>query len=114
MGEQAELGLPVGPPRDARIRLRALPFTYSEAPVQTLEMRLNETHLSSLELPLGWSEHEVAVPTSSWSPGANILYLRFGRSAVPARVSSGSQDRRNLSVAFDFLEVLTEDPRLPH
>ena len=114
VGEQAELGLPIGQPRDARIRLRALPFTDSEAPAQTIEMWLNETHLATLELPVGWSEHEVAVPTSSWSSGANILYLRFGRSTVPAQVDSGSKENRNLSAAFDFLEVLTEDPGSSH
>ena len=114
MGEQAELGLPIGPPRDARIRFRVLPFTYPEAPPQTLEMRLNEEPLVTLELTQGWSEHEVAVPASSWSSGANILYLRFGRSTAPSQVDSGSRDRRNLSVAFDFLEVVTEDPGPPH
>jgi 4-amino-4-deoxy-L-arabinose transferase-like glycosyltransferase len=110
LGEQAELGLPIGRPRDARIRLRVLPFTYPEAPVQTLEMWLNEAPLATLELSQSWSEHEVAVPASSWSSGANILYLRFGRSTSPAQVDSASQDHRNLSAAFDFLEVVTEDP----
>ena len=114
LGEQAELGLPIGPARDARIRLRALPFTYPEAPKQTLEMWLNETLLATLELPQGWSGHEVAVPTSTWSSGANILYLRFGRSTVPAQVDRGSSEQRSLSAAFDFLEVLTEDPGPPH
>jgi hypothetical protein len=69
-------------------------------------MRLNEAPLATLELAQGWSEHEFAVPASSWSTGANILYLRFGRSTAPSQVDSGSQDHRNLSAAFDFLEVL--------
>jgi len=108
LGEQAELGLPIGQPRDARIRLRALPFTFPEAPIQTLELWLNEVPLATLQLPQGWSEHEIAVPASSWSTGANILYLRFGRSTAPSQVDSGSQDHRNLSAAFDFLQVLTK------
>jgi 4-amino-4-deoxy-L-arabinose transferase-like glycosyltransferase len=108
MGEQSELGLPIGRPRDARIRLRVLPFTYPEAPTQTLEIWLNEVPLTTLQLSQGWSEHEFAVPASSWSTGANILYLRFGRSTAPSQVDSGSQDHRNLSAAFDFLEVLTQ------
>lgn len=113
LGEQAELGLPIGPPRDARIRLRALPFPYSEAPTQSLEIWLNETLLASVELPNGWSEHEVAVPAASWGSGANILYLRFGWSIVPAQLDSGSKDHRRLSAAFDFLEVVTDDPGPP-
>jgi hypothetical protein len=114
MGEQAELGLPIGPPRDARIRLRALPFTFPQAPDQTVEIWLNEVPLTTLQLHQGWSEHEFAVPASSWSTGANILYLRFGHSTAPSQVDSGSQDHRNLSAAFDFLEVLTEDSGPPH
>jgi hypothetical protein len=114
LGEQAELGLPIGPPRDARIRFRVLPFPHPEAPEQTLELWLNETHLATLKLEEGWSEHEVAIPVSSWSAGANILYLRFARSTVPAQLGTGSTDHRNLSVAFDFLEVVAEDTDLTH
>ena len=114
VGEQAELGLPIGPPRDARIRLRVLPFPHPEAPAQTLEMWLNEVPLATLELAQGWSEHEVAIPVSSWSAGANILYLRFARSTVPAQLGTGSTDQRDLSAAFDFLEVVTEDTDLRH
>ena len=106
MGEQAELGLPIGSPREARIRLRALPFSYPEAPVQTLEIWLNETPLATFELLPGWNEHEVAVPALSWSSGANILALRFSRSTVPAQLDSGSTETRNLSAAFDYLEVV--------
>ena len=109
LGEQAELGLPIGLPRDARIRLRVLPYIGPEAHPQTLKIWLNETLLNTVELPGGWSEQEIAVPASTWSPGANILYLRFGRSTVPAQVHSGSKDQRSLSAAFDFLEVVTED-----
>ena len=115
LGERAELGLPIGRPRDARIRLRVLPYTYPEAPPQTLEMRLNEEPLVTLELTQGWSEHEIAVPASSWSSGANVLDLRLARSTIPAQQGTGSTDQRNLSAAFDFLEVVTEDtaPTLP-
>ena len=114
LGENAELGLPIGSPRDARVRFRALPLTYPGALPQQLEVSLNETLLANLELSQGWSEHEVAAPSSAWSPGANILYFRFSRSTVPAELGSGSTDHRSLSAAFDFLEVLTDDPRPPH
>jgi hypothetical protein len=114
LGERAELGLPIGPPREARIRFRVLPFPHPEAPEQTLELWLNETHLAALKLDEGWSEHEVAIPVSTWSAGANILYLRFARSTVPAQLGTGSTDHRNLSVAFDFLEVVAEDTDLTH
>jgi len=114
LGEQAELGLPIGPPREARLRFRVLPFPHPEAPEQTLELWLNETHLAALKLEEGWSEHEVAIPVSTWSAGANILYLRFARSTVPAHLGTGSTDQRDLSAAFDFLEVVTEDTDLRH
>jgi uncharacterized membrane protein len=106
VGEQAELGLPLGSPRDARIRFRALPFTYPDASEQTVELWLNETLLTTLELPPGWSEHEVAVPASTWSTGANVLVLRFGRTTAPSEVDGSSQDHRKISAAFDYLEVV--------
>ncbi len=106
LGEQAELGLPIGPVRDSVIRFRALPFTYPEAPEQSVELWLNEISLGRFDLPRGWSEHQVSVPAETWSPGANVLFLRFARSTIPAQVAPGSSDRRNLSAAFDFLEVV--------
>jgi len=105
LGEQAELGLPLGRPRDALLRFRALPFTYPDAPPQTVELWLNEAQIAAVDLPPHWSEHEIEVPTAAWSSGANILFLRFARSTIPAEVIAGSQDRRQLSAAFDFLEV---------
>ena len=109
MGEQAELGVPAAELRDRVIRFRALPFTYPDAPSQTLELWLNESLLTSVELPRGWSEHEIEVPASVWGAGPDILFLRFGRSTVPAEVIAGSQDRRRLSAAFDFLELRNLD-----
>ncbi len=107
-GDRVELGLPIGQPRKALVRFRALPFMYEEAPGQTVEMKLNDFRLTRLELPGGWSEHEVEIPESAWNTGANILRIHFGRSTVPAEVVPGSRDRRNLSAAFDYLEVVTE------
>jgi hypothetical protein len=107
-GDRAELGLPMDQPRKASIRFRALPFLYEEAPGQTVEVKLNDLPLTRLELPGGWSEHEIEVPESAWSTGANILHLYFGRSTVPAEVTPGSGDRRSLSAAFDYLEVVTQ------
>ena len=108
LGEQAELGLPIGQARDARIRFRALPFTYPDAPEQAVELWLNESLIATVDLPRGWSEHDLLVPASSWNSGANVLFLRFARSTIPAEVIAGSQDRRRLSAAFDYLEVLDE------
>jgi hypothetical protein len=110
VGGQAELGLPIGPRREARIRLRVLPFSFAGASAQTLDVWLNERLLAALELPADWSEHEIVVPERTWSKGANILHLRFGRNTSPSEVDSRSQDHRRLSVAFDYLEVLPQDP----
>ena len=109
MGPEAEIGLPVMTPRDLVIRFRVLPFSYPDAPPQTIEVQLNSRTLANVELSGGWSEHEVFAPSSTWQVGANVLTLRFGRSAVPASVVAGSGDRRNLSAAFDFLEVRDSD-----
>jgi hypothetical protein len=122
-GGQAELGLPVGRPRDAAIRLRALPFAGSEAAPRRMELWLDGEHLAALELPRRtWSEHRVAVPASAWSPGASVLTLRFaGGGPVPSPVAGegqgegsgraaardpGAGNPRDLSVAFDYLEIV--------
>ena len=107
MGEQAELGLPVGQPRDSRLRFRVLPFMYPDAPPQAVEVWLNRSPIATIDLPRGWSEHEIELPQAVWSSsGANVLYLRFARSTAPSEVNKGSQDHRSLSAAFDYLEVV--------
>ncbi|MEM7588042.1 MAG: hypothetical protein AAF560_31935, partial [Acidobacteriota bacterium] len=112
VGAQAELGLPVdlpadAPPSDATLRLRVLPYLYPEAPPQNLELWLNQYHLATLELPEHWSEHEIAVPADAWSTSANLLTLRFSRTASPASVVPGAGDSRSLSAAFDYLEIVS-------
>lgn len=113
LGHQAELGLPVGPPRDTSLRFRALAFGYPGAPPQTLELRLNDGFLASVDLPPTWSEHQIEVPAAAWSTGANVLYLRFAHSASPTEVLEGSGDPRQLSAAFDYLEVAREEYQGP-
>ncbi len=105
LGAEAEIGLPISNPRDATIRFSAQPLVYPGAPSQSVELWINDTRVGGIELSQGWSEHEVAVPASSWSDGANILYLRFANPQRPARVLKGSSDRRELAAAFDYLEV---------
>ena len=108
---EAELGLPVTSKRDRMIRFRVLPFSYPGASIQTVEFVLNSEVLGSVELDKGWSEHEVLAPASSWRGGPDILTLRFGRTNSPAQVNPGSSDRRFLSAAFDYLEVVDGDER---
>ncbi len=101
MGEQAELGLPIGPPRDASIRFRVLPFPQPASSPRPLELWLNDRHLATLALPSKkWTEQEVEVPASAWRVGANVLFLRFPRTEEAAK------NPRDLSVAFDYLEVV--------
>jgi hypothetical protein len=108
VGEQAELGVPVGTAEDALIRLRAQPFTYPEASPQEVDLYLNDTTIATFQLPEGWSEHEIEVPASTWSSGANILYLRFRRTTRVSEAIEGASDRRSLSAAFDYLEVVPQ------
>jgi hypothetical protein len=105
-GEQAELGAPIGQPRDAILRFRARPFSYPDAPPQQVEVWLDQTLLARLELPPDWSEHEVPVTAAAWEGGANIVYLRFSNSMRPAAVLEGSTDRRPLAAAFDYFEIV--------
>ena len=107
IGAEAELGLPVEVRADAVIRFSALPFLYPDAPTQSVAVWLNEQHLDTIELEQAWSTHEIRVDASSWSQGPNILYLRFAHSQRPARVIDGSNDRRELAAAFDYLEIVT-------
>ena len=103
---EAQLALPLSSKTDRLIRLRALPLEYPEATAQTLELVLNSVSLKSVELKEGWNEIEVSAPAAVWRGGPDILTLRFGRTDTPAEVLAGSNDRRNLSAAFDYLEVV--------
>ncbi len=105
VGERAEVALPIAAPKMATLRLRLRAFDYPAAPPQRVELWLNQQHLTTLELLPHWAEHEIEVPGTTWSRGGNILDLRFAHSARPADVIPGSSDRRNLSAAFDYLEV---------
>lgn len=111
-GRQAELGLAVRDRSlDYRLRFRLLPFTYPDAPPQSLELWLNQERLAELEISEGWSEHEVPIPASLWGDGTHVLELRFAHSAAPAQVGTGSTDERVLSAAFDFLELVPSSHR---
>jgi len=103
---EAQLALPVSSRVDRLIRLRALPLEFPEATAQTVELLLNSVSLKSVELKRGWNEIEVSAPAAVWEGGPDILTLRFGRTDTPAEVLAGSNDWRNLSAAFDYLEVV--------
>jgi hypothetical protein len=106
---EAELGLLFESQTSRLIRFRVLPFVYPDAPTQTVEVVLNSNSLATVDLEKGWSEHEVRAAASTWASGPNILTLRFGRTTSPAQVIPGSADRRYLSAAFDYLEVVLDD-----
>ena len=106
LGSEAVVALPTEGKRKTTLRLRALPFVYPGASPQSLELSFGQEPIATLELTEGWNEHEVDIPDSSLGAGPNILYLRFARSTAPASVLEGSGDNRQLSAAFDYLEIV--------
>lgn len=97
-------------PNDGRVDLvaRCTPFTYDGAPVQVLHPVLNGRDLPATEVPAGWNSIRVPLPSRHLAPVLNELLLRFDHAVRPAD-KTGSQDKRRLSVACDYLAVVPRD-----
>jgi hypothetical protein len=93
--------------RDRVIRLRTWTFRFPNSPPQTVVATLNGNEAGTAELegpPVIW---EIAAPKGAWKDGKNVLRFDFGYAEAPANHVPGSVDTRTLSVAFDWLEIVT-------
>ncbi len=86
------------PLRDAHLRdgkgsvitVGALPFSYDQAPTQTLTLRVNgEWAAGPFPMVATWAPYSAPVPVSALRPGLNELTLEFGYLASPHDVLPG-------------------------
>lgn len=83
----ARVLFPIREVSDYQITLRALPFTYPQSPVQTMEIVINDQSISKLELSDGWQNYTLTLPARALRVGLNKLVLKFGRTVQPHQVA---------------------------
>ncbi len=104
-GERSEFGLGVGEPRDLDVVLRGWPLAFDGAPAQSVEISANDRPVATLDLAPGPRTYHVRIPAAALVPGENRLAFRYGWSRPPHEVIPGSDERRPLAVAWDWLRV---------
>ena len=86
---------------DVGPRLAILDATpYRGVKGQSVEVRLNGTPVAKLRLNDTRHRYRIALPAAAQRPGDNRLRFVFEKTATPAEVEPGSQDRRQLAAAF--------------
>ncbi len=96
--------LRLGGTGDGALTFRAAPFVYPESPPQRVTVLVNGHRLTDLSLADAWAEYTVTVPGTLLRAGMNEVRFRFANLASPRQVI-GSDDKRNLAVAFDWIRL---------
>jgi hypothetical protein len=105
-GTEASVFLPVRGGGDRLLSVQIAPFTYPDAPPQTLSLSLNGQSLDSAwVLDNGWQVIEVPLPEFLLRQGPNTLTLYFDNAIAPSSVLPGNTDDRSLSAAVDWVEI---------
>ncbi|MEE2777831.1 MAG: hypothetical protein VYE73_13840, partial [Acidobacteriota bacterium] len=102
---RAEVALVADEAVDSVLRFRARRFPHPEAPSQHVEVRLGDRPLATVELVDEWRDYSIYAPASALSPGIVFTTFVFSSNARPDDVLDGSNDRRELSAAFDYLDL---------
>ena len=106
LGAEASVFFPVRGAGDRLLSVQIAPFTYPDAPPQTLILSLNGQRLDGVwVLDDGWQLIEVQLPESLLSQGLNTLTLSFDNAIAPSSVLPGNTDDRSLSAAVDWVEI---------
>jgi hypothetical protein len=91
------------PQADRFIAFHADPFTFPNAPQQTVETFLNGTSLGKVKMD--GPVVRVKAPLGAWREGENQVRMQFGYAESPKDHNPGGQDGRHLSAAFHWLVV---------
>ncbi|MFQ5613723.1 MAG: interleukin-like EMT inducer domain-containing protein [Anaerolineae bacterium] len=84
---EARVFFPVRGPGDRRLALQVAPFTYPDAPSQTLRLSLNGQPLAAaFPLQEGWQVIETTLPAGALRQGLNVLALRPAYAVAPRDV----------------------------
>jgi len=86
-----------------RLSFAALPFTFPNAPAQTVTLVVNgRVRLPTITLKEGWQPYEATVPASALRMGLNELVFEFMYARAPHEVMA-SDDARTLAAAIDWM-----------
>jgi arylsulfatase A-like enzyme len=101
--------------RAAPLRLRLAGFAMSAPgrPPQTVDVLVNGSAVSTVEIPAGGTEVAVDVPEAAVRSGDNLLELRYAYTAVPRDEIPGSTDWRPLAVGWDGIRFESPGRRSP-
>lgn len=92
--QRATIFLPLRELRGYKLRLRALPFVFPNAPNQSFGVTVNGKNLPRAQMQPGWNEYEIALPADALKKGVNEIVLDFGyvvrpRDVLPAQFEIG-------------------------
>jgi hypothetical protein len=106
LGTEARVFFPVRGAGDRRLSMQIAPFTYPDAPPQTLTLSLNGQPLDGVwVLDDGWQVIEIPLPQSLLRQGLNTMTLNLGYAVAPSSVLPGNTDDRALSATVDWMEI---------
>jgi hypothetical protein len=108
-GDSAQMPIALDHAAPLRVQVRALAFTWTGAPAQTLALEVNGRLQSAVPVPGDWTVLEYHVDAAQWRTGINQVVLRFAHAARPRDVGAGGDDRL-LAAAVDYVRVAVEEP----
>jgi arylsulfatase A-like enzyme len=111
-GPVSELSFHLGWRRELELEVRCWPFQFPGAEPQVVALELNSHPVAELTLETGPAAYRVVLPASAQVEGRNTLVARYRRVDAPAAVVPGSDDRRQLAVAWDRIRLAGVDPTL--
>jgi hypothetical protein len=91
-------------PADYMVTIHALPFSYPNAPMQTITVIANRKEVGIISLENQWKEYMIYIPKKYWNPGINELKFRYAYAISPAQVLPGNPDTRTLAVCWHYLK----------
>ncbi|HSN54033.1 MAG TPA: sulfatase [Candidatus Sulfomarinibacteraceae bacterium] len=109
-GPVSELSFHLGWRRELELEIRCRPFQFPGAKPQLVSLELNAHPVAELTLETGPAAYRFVLPASAQLEGRNTLVARYRRVDAPAAVVPGSDDRRQLAVAWDLIRLIGVDP----
>lgn len=88
------------------LRMRYWPFEYTDSPKQSVSILVNEQLVGTRDMESGPHVATLRVPAHFWRKGDNEIRFKFKYAETPVLRMPPSQDKRTLSAAFDWLEIL--------
>ncbi len=102
---RAEVALWIVPGQKHCLTFRAWPFSWPQAPPQTVTVVVNGTSIAKLELANTATTYSIPVTPAALLPGRNVVTFLFSRVDIPHERVPSDRDSRSLAAAFLWLEL---------